>query len=99
VSAEQVPDRGLSPRECATLSGFGYAAILREIRRGRLVAYEPVEGRYRVRPDDFRAWFTAHPVPTDSERPQRARKPPRRSPRRPAASGSVADIRAIRGGA
>ena len=47
----------LTPREVAIRAGFSYHAILRAIRRGDLVAYEPVPGHYRIEIDEYERWL------------------------------------------
>ena len=89
----------LTPREVAERSGFSYHAILRAIRRGDLVASEPVPGHYRIGLDEYDRWLhtpvrnpNSHPPATDGhERQGRARtgRPDR---------GSFAALRAIEGG-
>jgi Phage integrase, N-terminal SAM-like domain len=47
----------LTPREVASRAGFSYHAILRAIRRGDLVAYEPIPGHYRIEIDEYERWL------------------------------------------
>lgn len=49
----------LSPREVAERAGFSYHAILRAIRRGDLVAFEPIPGQYRIEVDEYERWAAA----------------------------------------
>lgn len=85
----------LTPREVAERAGFSYHAILRAIRRGDLVAFEPVPGHYRIETAEYERWLH-QPAPSapapPSERPRRER---RRSARDPSLPGSVARLRAI----
>jgi hypothetical protein len=46
----------LSPREIAERLGFSYHAVLRAIRRGDLVASEPIKGQYRVDVEEYERW-------------------------------------------
>jgi excisionase family DNA binding protein len=84
----------LTPREIAERERLSYHAVLRAIRRGELRAYQR-GNRLRIDRDDYLAWRTARPA--QRERPQPAETPPRRSPRRRARGGSVAQIEAMRG--
>jgi hypothetical protein len=86
----------LTPREVAQRAGFSYHAILRAIRRGDLVASEPVPGQYRILLDDYERWLS-----TPIRRNERTERPPRRPHKRSATSdrGSFARLEAIeRGG-
>jgi excisionase family DNA binding protein len=85
----------LTPKEVAKRAGFSYHAILRAIRRGDLVALEPVPGRYRIEITEYERWLhqpaSSAPAPP-IERPTRER---RRSGRDPSLPGSTARLRAI----
>jgi excisionase family DNA binding protein len=86
----------LSPREVAERAGFSYHAILRAIRRGDLVAYEPIPGQYRIDLDEYERWLR-QPTRRSAAPPPQPVPRPRRSAvnRDPAAPGSFARLRSI----
>lgn len=85
----------LTPKEVAERAGFSYHAILRAIRRGDLVAFEPVPGHYRIDITEYERWLH-RPAPRapapPAEHPTRERG---RSGRDPSLPGSMARLRAI----
>jgi excisionase family DNA binding protein len=91
----------LTPREVAERTGFSYHAVLRAIRRGDLVAYEPVRGHYRIEIDDDERWRktpsrstpSQHAVARRSGRQARERLRPRSD--RPTGPGSPDRLEAI----
>ncbi len=86
----------LSPREIAERAGFSYHAILRAIRRGDLVAFEPIPGQYRIDLDEYERWLR-QPTRRSINPPRKAVSIPRPSAanRDPAAPGSFARLRSI----
>jgi excisionase family DNA binding protein len=78
-SFPEQPD--LTPRQVARLSGTSYWTVLREIERGRLLAYRRPGNRLAIRRDDFCAWAYGEPISpkervetVDAPAPQRARQ-------------------------
>lgn len=87
----------MSPKQVAQESGFSYEAVLRAIRRGDLVAHEPINGQLRVDRPDFERWCTTPPRRGASTRqPQRGR--PRAAHRGGRGAGSSERLKAIEGG-
>lgn len=89
----------LTPREIADRAGFSYHAILRAIRRGDLIAFEPVHGQYRIDLDEYERWLR-RPTRRSLAEPEPAAPRARRrsvADRDPAAPGSFARLRAIEG--
>lgn len=86
----------LSPREVAERAGFSYHATLRAIRRGDLIAFEPIPGQYRIELDEYERWLR-RPTRRSANPPPKAVPIPRRSAanRDPAAPGSFARLRSI----
>lgn len=80
-------------------AGFSYHAVLRAIRRGDLVAFEPVPGHYRVPLAEYDRWLRT-PARRNrdgtvgtAQRPQRRYRSANTSGR-----GSIARLEAIEGG-
>ena len=86
----------LSPREVAERAGFSYHAILRAIRRGDLVAFEPIPGQYRIEVDEYERWLR-RPTRRSLVEPTPPAPRARRSAatRDPTAPGSFARLRSI----
>jgi excisionase family DNA binding protein len=85
----------LTPHEVAKRAGFSYHAILRAIRRGDLVAFEPVAGHYRIDLDEYERWLRQParrgiPAPPAAPRPRRSA-----AAGDAAAPGSFARLRSI----
>jgi hypothetical protein len=58
------------PERYADLRKYGagiYRAALRDIRSGKLPAYEAARGKRLVRLDDWHRWLESHPVRVASE--------------------------------
>jgi hypothetical protein len=85
----------LTPREVAERAGFFYHAILRAIRRGDLVAFEPVPGAYRIEISEYERRLRQSAPGTPAPPPERQRRKRRLSGRDPSLPGSVARLRAI----
>lgn len=59
-SFPEQPD--LNPRQVARLSGTSYWTVLREIERGKLLAYRRPGNRLAIRRDDFCTWAYGEPI-------------------------------------
>jgi excisionase family DNA binding protein len=95
------PPGVMTVREVADAARLSTHAVYRAIKRGDLVAFEPVPGRLRIERADFEQWWDNARV-TPSTRPvsePSAPSPARRRTRRPEVSpdgpGSLAALRAI----
>jgi len=88
------PDQpDLSPRQVARLSGASYWTVLREIERGKLLAYRRPGNRLAIRRDDFCAWAYGEPIsPKDRDEPVAAPFP---QPSRRVERGSLAALAEI----
>jgi len=85
----------LTPREVAERAGFSYHAVLRAIRRGDLIAFEPVAGHYRIDVDEYERWLR-RPTRRSAAPPAAAPRPRRSAATRdPASPGSFARLRSI----
>ena len=67
-SFPEQPD--LIPRQVARLSGTSYWTVLREIERGKLLAYRRPGNRLAIRRDDFCSWAYSEPIlPKERDEP------------------------------
>ena len=78
-SFPEQPD--LTPHQVARLSGTSYWTVLREIERGKLLAYRRPGNRLAIRRDDFCTWAYGDPIspkerhePVDARLPQPSRR-------------------------
>ena len=85
----------LTPKEVAKRAGFSYHAILRAIRRGDLVAFEPIPGQYRIEITEYERWLRQPAPRAPAPPPERERRERRRPGRDPSVPGSIARLRAI----
>jgi hypothetical protein len=95
----QRPRDVLTPKEISDRAGFSYAAILRAIRRGDLVAFEPIARQYRIGVAEYERWLhqpirqAVPPVRSEAAHGRRSR-----ADRDPESPGSFARLRAIERG-
>ena len=94
---EPTPDI-LTVREVADLARLSTDAVYRAVRRGDLVAFEPVPGRLRIRRADYDSWWESRRVTPVSRAGPRVppSTPMERTPRRKAPS-TAATLDALRG--
>jgi hypothetical protein len=88
----------LAPREVAERTGFSYHAILRAIKRGDLIACEPIPGRLRIEVSEYERWRQQPTrAPATSQNAVAPRQPAR--PRRTSTQRFSDQLKAIEGGA
>jgi excisionase family DNA binding protein len=95
----QRPRDVLTPKEISDRTGFSYAAILRAIRRGELVAFEPIARQYRIGVAEYERWLhqpIRQAAPSVSGAAAHGRRP--RADRDPESPGSFTRLRAIEQG-
>jgi hypothetical protein len=95
----QRPRDVLTPKEISDRTGFSYAAILRAIRRGDLIAFEPIARQYRIGLAEYERWLhqpIRQAAPPVSEAATYGRRS--RVDRDPQSPGSFARLRALERG-
>jgi excisionase family DNA binding protein len=86
----------LTPKEVSERTGFSYTAILRAIRRGELVAFEPISRQYRIDLTEYERWLhqpVRHAAPLPEPAPSQQRRS--RTDQDPSLPGSFARLKAI----